>query len=375
MRLGKTCAQSGGGYVSRLRHAAHDGGGGAALASGPGAAGEWILAVPCLSPDARGVGGVFAARYHSAGVLVPGRGGAALFRGGAHRQGRRLPRHVPARPLALAAVGRSRRLSALHARPANLLHVRRHAVADRPRVPHPVPAGVSSAALAVGRAGCAAVRLLAGVGAVSGAASGVLLRLPGALEHGKQLRQRVRRLVPQSVSDRETIRRQQRRLPDPELHPDSRHHDPRARRRTVAARLGSRGADAAAPGGGRDRSRRRTAAPFHRHLSGGETHLDARVDAVQRRSLFPFPGGLLLADRGQGLSQMGVPAGGDRRQLHRRVPDGPPLGRLHPGFIPHSPGRARLRVPGDALLRGLALLMVDWVVLYWMYRRKLFLKI
>ena len=37
---------------------------------------------------------------------------------------------------------------------------------------------------------------------------------------------------------------------------------------------------------------------------------------------------------------MGVPAGGDRGELDRGVPDGAPVGALHPRFLPHSPGRA-----------------------------------
>src|ERR1017187_654870 len=180
--LGKTGAQSGGGYVSRLRHAAHDGGGSAAFTGGQGAAGECILEFPGLPPDARRVGGMFAARYHPAGVLVPGRGGDALLHRGAHRQGRDVSRDVPARALAVAAPGRARRLSALHARRADLLHVRRYALADRARIPAAIPVGLASAALAVGDARCPAVRLLAGVGAVSGAATGILHRLPGALE-------------------------------------------------------------------------------------------------------------------------------------------------------------------------------------------------
>src|ERR1022692_283348 len=172
---GKSSAQSGAGYVSRLRHAAHDGRSCATLTGGPGAAGEWILEFPGLPSDARRVGGVFTARHHPAGVLVSGRGGYALLHRGAHRQGREVSRDVPARAVALAAAGRARRLSALHPRPANLLHVRRYAFADRPRLPPPLPAGMASAPLAVGRAGGAALRLLAGVGAVPGAGARLLL--------------------------------------------------------------------------------------------------------------------------------------------------------------------------------------------------------
>ena len=46
--------------------------------------------------------------------------------------------------LAVAAAGRARHLPALHARPADQLHVRGHADADRPGLPVPVPARVSA---------------------------------------------------------------------------------------------------------------------------------------------------------------------------------------------------------------------------------------
>src|ERR1019366_8371737 len=36
--------------------------------------------------------------------------------------------------------------------------------------------------------------------------------------------------------------------------------------------------------------------------------------------------------------------GGDRGQLDRGLRDGAPVGAVHPGFVPHPPGRARLRV-------------------------------
>ena len=143
--------------------------------------------------------------------------------------------------------------------------------------------------------------------------------------------------------------------------------------------VGSVDSDAATAGGGRDRHRGGPAAALHGHLSGGEAHLDAGVDAVQRRSVLPVPGGLLLADGGEGVSQVGIPAGGDRGQLDCGVPDGAPVGALHPGFVPDSPGRACLRVlrarKYEPFVRGIAVLLVYWALLYWMYRRKLFLKI
>src|SRR5260370_2432679 len=105
--LGKTGAQSGGGCVSRLRHAAHDGGGGATFPGGEGAAGKRTLEFPGVPPDACRVVGVFAARHDPAGVLVSRGGGAALLHRGAHRPRRDLPRYVPARALSLATAGSS----------------------------------------------------------------------------------------------------------------------------------------------------------------------------------------------------------------------------------------------------------------------------
>ena len=47
--------------------------------------------------------------------------------------------------MALAAAGRARRLPALHQRAPDLLHLRRHAQPDRPRLSDPLPAGLPSA--------------------------------------------------------------------------------------------------------------------------------------------------------------------------------------------------------------------------------------
>ena len=248
MLFGKTGTQSGRRHLPRLRHAADDGGGGATFAGGQGASGKldsgisWRTTrrtssgrgVRCTTPSSPG------SRFWSASRCPT--------RSQPHRQGRHVPQDVLARAVAVAAAGRARRLSALHARTADVLHVRRYADADRPRLSVPVPAGLPSAALAVDRARRASVRLLAGVGALSGAAAGILLRLPGALEQEQQSRQRVRPLVPQSVPARETVRRQWRRISDAQLHPHARHHDPRPGRRPLAARVGARDPDAAAAG-------------------------------------------------------------------------------------------------------------------------------
>ena len=79
---------------------------------------------------------------------------------------------VRTRDLAVAPAGRTRHLSALDAGADNQFHLRRHADADRPRLHVPVPARVPPAALAVDRAGGNSLRLLAGVGALSGPGPG-----------------------------------------------------------------------------------------------------------------------------------------------------------------------------------------------------------
>jgi predicted acyltransferase len=75
---------------------------------------------------------------------------------------------------------------------------------------------------------------------------------------------------------------------------------------------------------------------------------------------------------------MGVAVGGDRRNSIAAYL----MAHLWEGFILDSfrihlgaHAFAFLGTAYQPLLRGLALLMVYWVVLYWMYRRKLFLKI
>ena len=76
---------------------------------------------------------------------------------------------------------------------------------------------------------------------------------------------------------------------------------------------------------------------------------------------------------------MGLPAGGHRDEFDRGLPDRAPVGAVHHRFVPHSPGRAIsfafLGTGVEPLLRGMAVLLVYWAMLYWMYRRKLFLRI
>src|SRR5262249_43395293 len=145
------------------------------------------------------------------------------------------------------------------------------------------------------------VRLLAGLGALSGARTRLQLRrgwragrlasqfhwFCGALEQELQPRPGFRCLVPESSAEAEAIPLQLRRLSHAQLHPDSRYDDPRADRRPVAAEI--RAVDPHAPFSDiwRWRYRARARAAFHRCRAGGEAHLDSRLDHLQRRRLLP----------------------------------------------------------------------------------------
>src|ERR1019366_9863779 len=74
---------------------------------------EPLLELPGLSPDACRLGRLFAARHHSARLLVPGGCRAALLDCQPARQGRRLRPDVRPRSLAVAAAGGARHLSPL----------------------------------------------------------------------------------------------------------------------------------------------------------------------------------------------------------------------------------------------------------------------
>ena len=120
--------------------------------------------------DARAVAGLLAARSDSAGVLVPRRRVAAVLdrqppRARARRFGSMLA-HAVWRSVVLILLGIF--LRSLE-RP-DLLDVRGHADADRPRLHVPVPAGVRAAARADRRVRRHPGRLLGGVRAVSAAA-------------------------------------------------------------------------------------------------------------------------------------------------------------------------------------------------------------
>src|SRR5579863_2709885 len=64
-----------------------------------------------------------------------------------------------------------------------------------------------------------------------------------------------------------------------------------------------------------------TGDPFRRNLPHREARLDTKLDTLQRRSLFPVSGGILLADRSEGLAQMELPPDRNRDELDCRLSD------------------------------------------------------
>ena len=75
---------------------------------------------------------------------------------------------------------------------------------------------------------------------------------------------------------------------------------------------------------------------------------------------------------------MDVPAPRDRPELDRRLLPGPPDRRLLAGASSNPPGQGHFQVLGRAyepLLAGAAVLLVYWLILFWMDRRRIYLKV
>jgi hypothetical protein len=119
-----------------------------------------------------------------------------------------------------------------------------------------------------------------------------------------------------------------------------------ADRRRLAALGGAADSIPQATGGRHHRYLRGSCAALYRHLPGGEAHLDAFLDAIQRRPVLPLSFGLLLAHRGARLPALGVSAGGDRDELHRRLFDRGDVAWLCSKLAPHPSRPALLRVSG-----------------------------
>ena len=129
-----------------------------------GVPGQHVLGDRRLQHDARAVAGLLAARPDSARVLVPGRRVAAVLDREPQERAARAsgpdagPRHVAQRGADPAGD-----LPALAGKPADILDLRGHAHADRPRLHVPVPAGLHVAARAGDGVRRDPRRLLAGV--------------------------------------------------------------------------------------------------------------------------------------------------------------------------------------------------------------------
>src|ERR1035441_5197369 len=113
------------------------------------------------------MGGMFASRLDSTLIFISGWRGVALLDCQPHRPRRHFLEAVRPCPLASLAAGGFGHLPAFDGPRTNLLHHGRHSDADWVWIPFPLPPGVSSAALGVGRAGLDPDELLAGMGALS----------------------------------------------------------------------------------------------------------------------------------------------------------------------------------------------------------------
>ena len=124
---------------------------------------------------------------------------------------------------------------------------------------------------------------------------------------------------------------------------------------------------------------RRLAARLARTVPGRQTHLDAELDVVQRRLVFPAAGRFLYGHRHLGMAGLGVSAGRHRHELDRGL-----LHRASVRRVSFIPRLRRISVPDvfqilgpayETLLSGGCVLLVYWLILFWMYRHKLFVKI
>ena len=115
------------------------------------------------------------------------------------------------------------------------------------------------------------------------------------------------------------------------------------------------------------------------HLPGRQADLDTELGALQRRLVLPVPGRLLRRARPARRAVLGLPAARHRHELDRRVLHGRAVRGLHRARTsPPTWARMSFTVlgePYEPLLHGAAVLLVLWLILFWMYRRKLFLRI
>ena len=80
----------------------------------------------------------------------------------------------------------------------------------------------------------------------------------------------------------------------------------------------------------------------------------------------------------KGWKRWSFPAAGDRRQLDRHLRHELDDGALRHGRARPAPRRGRrssFGAPFEPVLRGFVVLLVFWLILFWMYRRRIFIRI
>ena len=251
-----------------------------------------------------------------------------------------------------------------------------------------------SRARAVGRAGVDPRRLLGGIRPLSAPGRRVRLcrgwrptglalsseRLRGALGQEQQPGLGVRHLVPEPVPPQAAVHAQRRRLRDVELHPDAGDDDP--------GPAGRRGLAAHRAGLGQGRlALRRGRASAWRPAGAWASWASARWSSGSGpRAGCSISGGwcfLFLAGFYAVLDLLGVAFWAfPLRVIGMNSIAAYCMAGLFEGFIAKNltthlgkDAFAVLGKPYEPLLHGAAVLLVLWLILFWMYRRKIFLRI
>ena len=204
-------------------------------------------------------------------------------------------------------------------------------------------------------------------------------RLPGALEQEQQPGLGVRRLVPQPVPAVRAVPGQRRGLRDAQLHPHAGDDDPGPdRRRDLEARTAALVQVRLASGGGSHQPGAGLGAGRTGHLPGGEANLDPQLGPLLGRHLPFFLAFFYAVIDWLGWSLWSFPL----RVIGANSIAAYCLSHLIEDFITDNLkthlGRDVFNLLGAAyapFLQGVAVLLVLWLILFWMYRRRLFLRI
>ena len=322
--------------LSRLRHVPDDGRGAAAGRARRGLSGQRRLGVPRPTTRPTSSGPAARCTTDSAVVLVPGRRRAAVLdRAAAGARADRSARCSATRCGGRWCSSRSASSCARSAQPQTNFTFEDTLTQIGLGYPFLFLLGVRGPCARSGsRSALILVGYWAGVGALSAAGARTSTIRPSACRPTGRITTRASprtgtrtatsggpsTLVPEPVPAREAVRRQRRRLPDAQLHPDAGTMILGLiaggwLRAVGAARSRCGGCSSPASAG----LAARRAAARHRHLPGRQAHLDAALDALQRRLVLPAAGGVLLGDRDARLPALGVPAGRHRHELHRRL--------------------------------------------------------